>query len=294
MNGGICGRRAFFGRFILRCFGIPSAARPSQAHGALVRWTPNGWMPYLGPRWGSGWTNTIYGGDRNLLATTQARVNKEEFIQVKRAQWAGDVRGEKRQYGGKGDTRSWGGVSLITQQRIIDALKAVEQGPVDANLAEANDADDSVKDALASANSTNKNSRPLAAGEINIPVESFKFAREDTPRVNLMDGYYGGKQLYFGVFGRNGRHVFRGGASKGDAAQCSSESAPAGRRTRRLSRLGFPPGHDPENGETTPEVKLDLGNGVTIDFIYVKPGTFVMGGDCNGGDEIYLLQCAEA
>ncbi len=42
MNGGICGRRAFFGRFILRCFGIPSTARPSKAHGALVRWTPKG------------------------------------------------------------------------------------------------------------------------------------------------------------------------------------------------------------------------------------------------------------
>jgi hypothetical protein len=282
MNGGICGRRAFFGRFILRCFGIPSAARPSRRHGALVRWTPTGWVPYLGPRWGSGWTNTIYGGDRNLLASTQARVNKEEFIQVKRAQWAGDVRGEKRQYGGKGDTRSWGGVSLITQQRIIDALKAVEQGPVDANLAEANDADDSVKETLAAANSTNKKSRPLAPGEISIPVESFRLSREDTPRVNLMDGYYGGKQLYFGHFGRNGRHVFRGGAAKSTPEECSSD-----RRLREGGRGGYPdwgfrPALDPENGETTPELKLDLGSGVSIDFIYVKPGTFVMGGEETG------------
>jgi hypothetical protein len=285
MNGGICGRRAFFGRFILRCFGIPSAARPSKAHGALVRWTPTGWIPYLGPSWGKGYTNTIYHRDRNFLATTQARVNKEEFIQVKRAQWAGDVRGEKRTYGGngrqpdKGDTKSWGGVSLLTQQRIIDALKAVEQGPLDANLAEANDSDDSVKDALVPSNSTNKKTRPLAPGEISIPVESFKLSREDTPRVNLLDGYYGGKQLYFGHIGRNGRHIFRGGAAKGDAGQCSSES-----RQREAGRGGYPdwgfrPAMTPNDGETTPELKIDLGNGVAIDFIYVKPGTFVMGGD---------------
>ncbi|MGB1931370.1 MAG: hypothetical protein ACPHO8_18835, partial [Mariniblastus sp.] len=29
MNGGVCGRRAFIGRFILRAFGIPTTARPS-------------------------------------------------------------------------------------------------------------------------------------------------------------------------------------------------------------------------------------------------------------------------
>jgi hypothetical protein len=43
MNGGICGRRAFFGRFILRAFGIPTTARPSAdgswCAGALdARW----------------------------------------------------------------------------------------------------------------------------------------------------------------------------------------------------------------------------------------------------------------
>ena len=34
MNGGICGRRAFFGRFILRSFGIPTTARPQTGHAA--------------------------------------------------------------------------------------------------------------------------------------------------------------------------------------------------------------------------------------------------------------------
>lgn len=279
MNGGICGRRAFFGRFILRCFGIPSAARPSRAHGALVRWTPKGWIPYLGPRWGSGWTNTIYGGDRNFLASTQARKNKEAYVQVKRALWAGDVLSEKRQYGGKGDTKSWGGVSLITQQKIITDLKAVEQAPLDANLAEANAADDGVKEALASANNRNKKSRSMAPGEINIPVESFKSSVEKVSGVNMMDGYYGGKQLYLGNFGRNGSYIFRGGAMKGSTGNCSSES-----RLREGGRGGYPdwgfrPAMTPKDGETTPVVKLDLGNDVTMEFVYIKPGSFVMGGD---------------
>ncbi len=39
MNGGICGRRAFFGRFILPSFGVPTTARPQPGHAALVHWT---------------------------------------------------------------------------------------------------------------------------------------------------------------------------------------------------------------------------------------------------------------
>ena len=55
MNGGVCGRRAFFGRFILRSFGIPTAARPQPGHATLVHWTPDGWVICLGGGWGSGW-----------------------------------------------------------------------------------------------------------------------------------------------------------------------------------------------------------------------------------------------
>lgn len=32
-------------------------------------------------------------------------------------------------------------------------------------------------------------------------------------------------------------------------------------------------------GAATPEVKLDLGNGVTMELVYIKPGSFVMGGE---------------
>ena len=35
-NGGICGRRAFFGRFILRAFGVPTTARKEPGHATLA------------------------------------------------------------------------------------------------------------------------------------------------------------------------------------------------------------------------------------------------------------------
>jgi hypothetical protein len=54
MNGGVCGRRAFFGRFMLRAFGVPTTARPQKGHAALVHWTPDGWVVCLGANWGSG------------------------------------------------------------------------------------------------------------------------------------------------------------------------------------------------------------------------------------------------
>ena len=82
MNGGICGRRAFFGRFILRSFGVPTTARPSRGHGALARWTPRGGCVNLGPGWGSGWTSTRYRKDLDFLASSKARKDEEAFLEV--------------------------------------------------------------------------------------------------------------------------------------------------------------------------------------------------------------------
>ncbi len=71
MNGGVCGRRAFFGRFILRCFGIPTVARPQPGHATLVHWTPDGWVICLGAGWGAGRIED--NSDLDFLAMTQAQ-----------------------------------------------------------------------------------------------------------------------------------------------------------------------------------------------------------------------------
>ena len=35
----------------------------------------------------------------------------------------------------------------------------------------------------------------------------------------------------------------------------------------------------PQSNQTAKELKLDLGEGVTMEFVYIKPGKFVMGGE---------------
>ncbi|MBI1336521.1 MAG: hypothetical protein GC164_06120 [Phycisphaera sp.] len=133
-NGGICGRRAFFGRFILRSFGVPTVARPEPGHATLACWEPGGWQTYLGGHWGGrdpfsdkGPRIGSLGRDLNFLQITRAREDPRGFMKVKRAQWIGDLAGEKPVYGScaTDDPGFWYGVSLIEQQRVIDGLNGV-------------------------------------------------------------------------------------------------------------------------------------------------------------------------
>jgi len=138
MNGGVCGRRAFFGRFILRAFGVPTTARPQRGHASLAHWTPDGWVICLGGRWGAGW---VYGRNKDLdfLASTQAR-NSVKYLQVKRAQWVGDVMGEKRVFGLlSGDPAFWNSVALYRQWGIIQEAEAVTLAAVGTDIGEANE-----------------------------------------------------------------------------------------------------------------------------------------------------------
>ncbi|MDB4545389.1 hypothetical protein N9009_02405, partial [bacterium] len=140
MNGGVCGRRAFIGRFILRAFGIPTTARPSRGHAALAHWTPAGWVVNLGGGWGAGWTSTRYKSDLDFLASTQARPKKKEYLKVKRAQWAGDLLGEKRSYGEHEDNPEfWNGLALTTQRAIIESGAAVTLDALGEDLGESNE-----------------------------------------------------------------------------------------------------------------------------------------------------------
>ena len=151
MNGGVCGRRAFFGRFILRAFGVPTTARPQRGHAALAHWTPEGWVVCLGGGWGSGWTKTRYDRDLDFLATTQARATGKAFMQIKRAQWIGDVLGEKRTFGFlSGDPAFWNGLALYMQRAIIEDAKAKTLAAVGQDIGEANETKEKVDIAEAS------------------------------------------------------------------------------------------------------------------------------------------------
>jgi len=133
-NGGICGRRAFFGRLILRAFGMPTTARKQPGHATLAHWHPDGWKTQLGGNWGPGprgrysIMNRVrsrpYGADVNFLASSQAREDATGFMTVKRAQWIGDVKGEERVLGliSKAEPGFWYQFSLQEQKRIIAGL----------------------------------------------------------------------------------------------------------------------------------------------------------------------------
>ncbi|HEX5790335.1 MAG TPA: cell envelope integrity protein TolA, partial [Luteolibacter sp.] len=163
-NGGICGRRAFFGRFTLQAFGIPTTARKEPGHATLAHWHPDGWATRLGgeTKPGHDWRpggrgfyaamndsrSKPYGADVNFQASSKARQDATAFMRVKRTQWIGDVVGEPRKPGlitWSGKSRGpaplkkgeivksifWNELALHEQRRInaaLDSAKSASSG----------------------------------------------------------------------------------------------------------------------------------------------------------------------
>lgn len=276
MNGGICGRRAFFGRFILRAFGIPTTARPQTGHGALVHWTPDGWVPCLGGGWGSGWTHR-YKNDLDFLATTQARGNPQQFLRVKRAQWVGDVLGEKRTFGEHdGKPEHWNGVALRTQRDMIEKSKLKALDAVGANLGESNETGEKgiTREVVSTAD------RNIAIGKdgvISIPAAAFSKPAGSTKEVVAMKSFTDGMQIQLPRFGREGLTILRGGAWRTEATKSGARLLSGGYGA--YNNWGFRAAVTCLANETQRELKLDMGKGVTMEFVYIKPGSFVMGGE---------------
>lgn len=199
MNGGICGRRAFIGRFILRAFGVPTIARPQRAHAALAHWTPQGWVVCLGGGWGIGWTKTRYGRDLDFLATTQARAVGEPFMQVKRAQWIGDVVGEPRVFGflTKEKPGFWYGVSLYTQKSIIEAAKMKTLAAVGEDIGEANETKEHVEITQVTMTDKDREVSVDSKGVITVPAAATSNPTKSNGKIIFMDSDLGGKQLHF-------------------------------------------------------------------------------------------------
>ncbi|MAG58034.1 MAG: hypothetical protein CMJ83_17245 [Planctomycetes bacterium] len=215
MNGGVCGRRAFFGRFILRAFGIPTTARPQRGHAALAHWTPDGWVVCLGAGWGHGWTKTRYKNDLDFLANTQARAVAKPFLQVKRAQWIGRLLGEKQTLGlHSGDPALWHGVALYRQKAIIEKAKAVTLDAVGTDIAEANES--KVKRAIRKTTVTDEDRQIVTRtdGVITIPAVACTKPRSSTRKIRFMESSLGGMQLHYGRQGRNGEFEYTFDAPK--------------------------------------------------------------------------------
>jgi len=201
MNGGVCGRRAFFGRFILRAFGVPTTARPQRGHAALAHWTPDGWVVCLGGGWGVGW---VMGRNKDLdfLAITQARATGEPYMQVKRAQWVGDVMGEPRTFGFlSGDPAFWNGVALYQQRMIIEDAEAVALAAVGEDIGEANESKE--KAVIEDVTLTEADRKIVVDrdGVITIPAAACSKPTAHTAKIVFMESNLGGMQLHYNRLG---------------------------------------------------------------------------------------------
>lgn len=279
MNGGVCGRRAFFGRFILRAFGMPTTARPQSGHAALAHWTPKGWVVNLGGGWGSGWTKTLYHKDLDFLATTQARRNPKAYLQVKRAYWVGDVMGEKRTYGEQAGTPAfWNGVALSTQRAIIAEAKTETLDALGEELGESNEPTEAQKVMASPVTPEDKKIIYGKDGVISIPAAAYSKPSGNTRDVFAMKSFAGGLQIFLPRFARKGVTIMRGGAWRGGADSCRSGWRMPSSGYGRYNNWGFRVAVTPQGDKTPKELKLDLGDGVMLELVYIKPGTFMMGG----------------
>ena len=281
MNGGVCGRRAFFGRFILRAFGVPTTARPSRGHAALAHWTPSGWCVNLGGGWGAGWTSTQYDKDLDFLASSQARNNPQAYLQVKRAQWIGDVMGEERVYGenSKIEPKFWNAIALQRQREIIKELKAVTLDALGEDIGEANEPTVAEKIIASPVTPQDKEISIASNGTIKIPSTAYSKPSGNTREVLAMKSFDGGMQIYLPRFFPQGKTIMRGGTWKGDANACASGKRMLSGGYGRYENWGLRAAITPKSNQTAKELKLDLGDGVTMEFVYLKPGKFVMGGE---------------
>ena len=166
-NGGICGRRAFFGRFMLRSFGIPTWGVTQKAHAALSHWTPKGWVVNLGAGYQHSWwdKDDVSLSGNQFLLETQAREHTDEYVKVLRAEWIGRIFGEpaynerKKIAGG-----FWSNLALY-QSRTL-AAKSAALGPLGQELGEANEKEQKIVSETVTAD---QQKVTVNNGVINIP-----------------------------------------------------------------------------------------------------------------------------
>ena len=194
-NGGICGRRAFFGRFILRSFGIPTVARPQVAHGALAHWTPKGWVVNLGAGWGAPTAKGVMElSDADFLLETQVRRSPAAHLKALRAQWAGDALGEAKYVSLKpGSGGFWNLLTVYAKKAAVAGEAAAPLAALGEELSEANESAEVRARALVKVAVTadDKKIAVGADGTLTIPAAACGGAQ-------VLGSFGGGHQLFSG------------------------------------------------------------------------------------------------
>lgn len=191
LNGGVCGRRAFYGRFILRAFGIPVWGVTQHKHAAVSHWTPKGWVVNLGAGFDHSWwdKDDAPRSGSDFLLETQAREHGAEYVKVLRARWASSALGEqafndrKKIAGG-----FWS--SIANYQTFALAGKSVTLGPLGKELAEANEKKEKLEQVAAA-----ESDRKLTTSPAGIVIPAVAHEKP-SGSFATMKSHGGGQQLH--------------------------------------------------------------------------------------------------
>lgn len=193
-DGGVCGRRAFFGRFILKSFGIPTWGVTQHAHAALSHWTPKGWVVNLGAGFAHSWWDKDEAprSGSDFLLETQARAHGHDYLKVLRAQWISRALGEQAYNERKGVAGGfWSGMAHY--QTVAIAASAVGLGPLGQELAEANEAKEKQKVEQPKLADTDQKVVVGPDGVITIPAVAH---HKPSGHFAAMKSFAGGMQLH--------------------------------------------------------------------------------------------------
>ena len=197
-DGGVCGRRAFFGRFILKSFGIPTWGVTQHKHAALSHWTPKGWVVNLGAGFPHSWWDKHESprSGSDFLLETQARTQPQDYLKVLRAQWVSRVLGEQ-EYNDRKHVAGglWSNMAHFQARAIATATKAVALGPLGQELGEANESEDKKARVVEKVAVTAADQKPVVSKDGSIIVPSVAHTKP-TGHHAAMKSFSGGMQLH--------------------------------------------------------------------------------------------------
>ena len=136
LEGGICGPRAFVGQISCYAFGIPTRRAPSPGHGAMARWTPDGWTPVLGPGFAFCSVNGLPGLE--FLLMSQCHKEPETYKQVLKCEWLGNALGENGVTGYGSGGGFWKLLAFYRKLALVEDAAIKDVGVTGEELAESN------------------------------------------------------------------------------------------------------------------------------------------------------------